>query len=439
LSDRRHVVTDADRDSQPYVRIDGAWQDLTTQDLTVSGDWTITGDWTFTGTTTLAEDYAELGTLTQTDTYLFLNRTDASNPALYVVQAGAGSVASFGVGSIGSTTLDPYVLIGQGDIEVASTVGDASIHLKADTSNTVETSNPYIRFEQDGNAVQAIIGCSGATDVDAEGNTMTNAGNNGFNIHMAYASGTIGLGVGGSSAMRITSANDARFYGDLYPAGGQATGRFVDMPSSSYGSVCVDGSEVDGTWEGYNVNGRGVFMWHPTSERGGIYDDVNNCWVLQWNADNDSSSEKLSLYTRDNTTSLAAARTQDHTLAGNSTSFEIRNSNGTFYDAGMNQMPRTITNASATLSNEDAGGCFYSNNSTTYTITLNNQTDFPVEGCFFILNYGTGSVTIAPGTGSLLWPNGSSNSGTRTVGPYSVATIFHYSAGTWFIWGDSIS
>lgn len=225
--------------------------------------------------------------------------------------------------------------------------------------------------------------------------------------------------------------------GGIYP-GGQTTGK-MQAVSGEYGSVEVSGVDgsAGGVWEGYSIDGRFVFMAPTSEQRCGIYDDVDNQWAIQWNIDNATAYEELALYTGAN---VVAAYTQDPAQAGVTSGMRLRHPNAVYYDAGYQQMPRTITNASATLSNEDAGGYFYSNNATTYTITLNSQTDFPVEACFFILNYGTGNVTIAPGTGSLIWVNaGSTSTGTRTVGPRSVATILHYSAGTWFIWGDNIS
>ena len=62
----------------------------------------------------LPNDPLELGTLTQTDTYAFINRTDASNPTLHVVQAGAGPIASFGKGTLGSTAKSPSITFGSG-------------------------------------------------------------------------------------------------------------------------------------------------------------------------------------------------------------------------------------------------------------------------------------------------------------------------------------
>lgn len=93
-----------------------------------------------------------------------------------------------------------------------SSAGDASLFIKADINNVDETANPFIRMEQDGNAVQGIIGLTGAADVDAEGNTFTGASANALALHALWTGGTLAMGVGGSVAMRFASDNQATFY-----------------------------------------------------------------------------------------------------------------------------------------------------------------------------------------------------------------------------------
>ncbi len=232
---------------------------------------------------------------------------------------------------------------------------------------------------------------------------------------------------------------DTYLKGDLYVDG--MTGAHISnrTGTGSYGIVAQGES-----WNGWSANNQLVFMALNGEDRGGIYDDTKNAWVLHWNAANASSSEQLGLYTRDGTSSQVAARTMDYTLDGNNSSFEIRDHAGTYYQAGFVQMPRYRTNTSFTLTDSDAGGYFYHSNSTTYTITLNNSSggglDFPVGGTFFILNYGTGNVTVNTGSGTLYNPQlGTGTTGSRTVGGNSVATILKYAADSWFIWGDNIT
>lgn len=413
-----------------------------------------------------------LGTLTQKDTYTFLNRNSTA-AALYTVQVnGTAPAIRAGLGTLGSTTFSEYVDIGrsgnliemvsgapkirwhetdaaanEGEWDIVAASGDLLFRTRGDGDVGGED---WLTVGRTGTAVDTVTLNSDLVNIDTSnyidlddtrtvcGIRMRTGGPGGTQRGYFYADAN-GIGIlndaGGWSIRHNHSGDSVTVVGVLYP-NNQSVGN-IQAVSGNYGSVQCGGADgSSGTWTGWSVDGRYVFMGHPTEQRFGLYDDVDNQWAVQWNAENAASLEKLSLYAGN---AVVAARTQDPSTAGVSSGLELRHPNAVYYDAGYQEMPRTITNASATLSNEDAGGCFYTNNSTVYTITLNNQTDFPVEACYFILNYGSGNTTIAQGTGSLLWPNGSANSGNRTVGPYSVATIFHYSAGTWFIWGDSIS
>jgi hypothetical protein len=78
-------------------------------------------------------------------------------------------------------------------LTLESSAGDASLFLKADTSNTVESANPFVRLEQDGNIVVSVIGMTGAANIDAQGSTFTNMANNGLAIRTSSA---LGMGVG---------------------------------------------------------------------------------------------------------------------------------------------------------------------------------------------------------------------------------------------------
>jgi len=56
------------------------------------------------------------------------------------------------------------------------------------------------------------------------------------------------------------------------------TGVVLDKPTGSYGSLQITGGAT-GSYEGFSIGGRSVFM-HDNSTVTGIYDDVNNKWFL---------------------------------------------------------------------------------------------------------------------------------------------------------------
>lgn len=68
----------------------------------------------------------------------------------------------------------------------------------------------------------------------------------------------------------------------LPKAQGVNTGSVTIMKAGTtgdYGSVIIDGGATN-SWEGYSIGGRAVFM-HNNSNTTGIYNDVNNQWILK--------------------------------------------------------------------------------------------------------------------------------------------------------------
>lgn len=567
-----------------------------------------------------------------------LTAAGAVTPAtdlLWIEQAGEPrkiTLASMGVPAVGTTVDSTVRWNGTAYVEntnVKTTVAsltvenatqDAVLFLKADTSNTVETATPWIRFEADGGNTNAIIGISGPEDVDGQGNTFLGAVVNGLSIHSRW-SGTIAIGVNGQAGIKIDDNDDLTVTNDVI-AGGQvsavplgSTAGFT-IPGSGSGvrmgsyaslsrtysnahtvlgnNIYVDPADavsgqvrtaVTHASYGHTIyeQAAGVHYWYGasgsvtadavvTKSQLGSW-DANGFRISQLGTTGGISADSLSLggygllgnrsapiyltntgtggvqinaggvhgsaqkvasfnttqvqitppsaaagtaalFVRNNGTANKIARfqgdtdaldietidagdykirnsardnsivfydgdggvdifydgsrrlrcdvgndvalyfagieefhTQDSNAAGNSTGAEIKHFNGTYYDVGMNQMPRLVSNANITLTDEHCGGYFYSNNATTYTITLNNSAgggaDFPIGGMFFILNYGSsgtsGNVVVDTGSGTLYNPGPlGATTGSRTVGP-GVATILKYAADVWFIWGDSIT
>lgn len=64
----------------------------------------------------------------------------------------------------------------------------------------------------------------------------------------------------------------------VYPCYDSSTSIYLDYPTGDYGSVQINGGGK-GSWEGYAIDGRAVFM-HDGGTQTGIYDDVNNKWIM---------------------------------------------------------------------------------------------------------------------------------------------------------------
>jgi hypothetical protein len=126
---------------------------------------------------------------------------------------------------------------------------------------------------------------------DSLGNAVTGAAANEFVIHNRVTSGTLSLAVNGSTGLTIDD-NDRVYIG-------QDTTGYLRSVSGDYGSIQVDGAEgASGTWTGYSIGGRLVLMDNvgsATTNRGGLYDDLNNIWAMQYNTGGAGNSE-LSLY-----------------------------------------------------------------------------------------------------------------------------------------------
>ena len=123
---------------------------------------------------------------------------------------------SAGVNPVGAATIDD-----NGDLIVSGTqikvtnAGDASLFLEADTDNTTETHNPFVKFSQDGKAVQSIIGLCGNTDKDPENNTYTGVDQNNMLIGSLTS---YGLQLGTNDNVRMTIAGTGEITKPSQPA-----------------------------------------------------------------------------------------------------------------------------------------------------------------------------------------------------------------------------
>ncbi len=160
--------------------------------------------------------------------------------------------------------------------------GDAKIVLNGST-------NPYIRW-QEGSTDKFYIQWSSSLAAPYYDNTASNyhyfnvTGTGGLILRTSgttrgYLYWTTGnevglLDEGGSWAIR--HANDS--HTEFYDANESMFAIGVGGISGDYGSVQTNGSGKN-SWEGYSINGRCVFM-HDGGNDWGIYDDVNNQWMI---------------------------------------------------------------------------------------------------------------------------------------------------------------
>ena len=97
------------------------------------------------------------------------------------------------------------------------------------------------------------------------------------NTYIAFGTDAITLATGGSSEITVNTTG--------VRLGDTGNGYFQPV-SGSYGSIQIDGGAHNG-WEGYSIGGRVVFM-HDNSTTTGLYNDVDNEWLIDFTHNGDT-------------------------------------------------------------------------------------------------------------------------------------------------------
>jgi hypothetical protein len=118
-------------------------------------------------------------------------------------------------------------------------------------------------------------------------------------------------------------------------------------------------------------------------------------------------------------------------IVGNTAGFAI----------GYRDIPQVSFTGNATIATTDAGKHFYSTQSSNFTLTIANNASqgFQVGAAITVVNQGTGTITIAQGSGVTLYLAGNATSGNRSVSTFGMATIMKVATDTWFINGTGVS
>jgi hypothetical protein len=118
-------------------------------------------------------------------------------------------------------------------------------------------------------------------------------------------------------------------------------------------------------------------------------------------------------------------------ITGNTAGFAI----------GYRDIPQVSFAGNATIATTDAGKHFYSTQSSNFTLTIANNASqgFQVGAAITVVNQGTGTITIAQGSGVTLYIAGNATSGNRSVATFGMATIMKVATNTWFINGTGVS
>jgi hypothetical protein len=115
------------------------------------------------------------------------------------------------------------------------------------------------------------------------------------------------------------------------------------------------------------------------------------------------------------------------------------NTNG--FAIGYRDIPQVSLSANSTTALTDAGKHYYSTSASNLTLTIaNNSTAaFSTGAAINIINGGTGTITVAQGTGVSLYLTGNTTAANRTISSYGMATIIKVATDTWFITGAGVN
>lgn len=133
--------------------------------------------------------------------------------------------------------------------------------------------------------------------------------------------------------------------------------------------------------------------------------------------------------------------TQNNAASGKTTGAQVRHADNGYYDVGLNVMPQVVTSASSlTFDRSHVGVALLFNGSTsTWTTPASSDTSMPLGSVITLINLGSGNITIAAGSGSSIERYdgaGSPDSGSRTLAPGGVATLWRRSANVFCLWGN---
>lgn len=191
-----------------------------------------------------------------------------------------GYIAARGI--MPTSGFSPGVYIGQtsGDDGQVQIVG-SSAHIDFAGSSTDDYDIRLIRAGDDALRIDG-----GVLQISSTSNDALNFTGSATSTHRGIAfNNKSALTHGNDTWLRLNSANE--FSSGVYTPGNLRvdgilridTDRGLTNVTGDYGSVQTSGDGIGG-WEGYNINGRAVFM-HDGASVMGLYDDVNNHWAVK--------------------------------------------------------------------------------------------------------------------------------------------------------------
>jgi hypothetical protein len=206
------------------------------------------------------------------------------------------------------------------------------------------------------------------------------------------------------------------------------TGTYVFQPQ---------GSRMGRTTEAYTLPAGWTLSAYSSVFRGTWTN--NGTWAMR-NSSNDNAIAGTAP-TYNGTIGGAIVTATGNITGGNIITAGNVSGNTAGYAIGYRDIPQVSFTGNATIATTDAGKHYYSTQSSNYTLTIANNASqgFQVGAAITVVNQGTGTISIAQGSGVTLYLAGNAASGNRSVATFGMATIMKVATDTWFINGTGVS
>ena len=276
-----------------------------------------------------------------------------------------------------------------------------------------------------------------AVNVNASGNitggnltvgsgTITGGNVNGaiFNGNVAFGNGTVG-GSGNIDGGNISTT------GRVSATGNIVTGGQIQSSAFTGGNISWSANSRVDFQGAIKVGGTGQILSPGGAASITLNNNGANIPILGVTNTSNSTSTTTGALIVSGGAGVAGNVYVGGNIIGNTAGFAI----------GYRDIPQVSFTGNATIATTDAGKHFYSTQSSNFTLTIANNASqgFQVGAAITVVNQGTGTISIAQGSGVTLYLAGNATSGNRSVATFGMATIMKVATDTWFINGTGVS
>lgn len=108
-------------------------------------------------------------------------------------------------------------------------------------------------------------------------------------------------------------------------------------------------------------------------------------------------------------------------------------------EIGFRGIPQVVKNANYTFVASDAGKAYIKNDTNAYSYTVNTPIHSAGDVLTIVNNSASGSITLVQGAGMVLRLAGPGTTGSRTIAPFGIVTIYFMSPSGAYVTGSGVS